>query len=336
MRYLFALLLLLAAPLAVTAQVDPEKGSFTVAQDDIVLRSAGRELALQRVYNSHWPSTGSFGTGWGTYYETSLTTMPDGAVFISEYGIGKTRYYLPTDIEQVSTASIRSARPARTPPPVQAVSCVQGRLVRLEDGYQRTVCGGVREYFDALGRLVRITSPDRYMVRIFHDGRHVREIRDSQGQHIALERSASGRIIAARAESKLIKYEYNRSSLVSVAVAGANNDNRTDFAYESDKKLTTIRVGATAPKKITYDTETGRVESVSEPNGALATYTVREDPSDPQYFLVRATLISPSGEQLSREWKYRTVEEDSRLWKEIVQADHPILLAHAASNKTFH
>lgn len=308
-----SILLLLAAPCIAMAQVNLENGSFMLTQADIVLRSSGRELVLQRVYNSRWQLTGSFGVGWGTYYETSLSTLPDGTVLISEHGVGKTSVYLPAQVEQASAASIRSPYPVRTPP-ASAVPCTRGRVIRLSDGYQRMVCNGTREVFDVLGRLVRIATSDGYTVRVLHEGKRVREIRDSLGRRITLEWSASGRVVAARSGALRIGYDYTRNNLTSVANAGMT----AHFAYDSDRRLTEIRIGDALPSRIAYDADTGRVESIVEPNGASARYVVQHDPDEPRFFRVKATLTSPAGEQLSREWEYR-IDDENVPWQEVAR-----------------
>lgn len=90
-----ALMALLSVPPA-QAKVNLKNGNYYVSYTDMIIGVPEFEIA--RTYNSKATQTLSFGFGWGTDIDTSLTVAGDGSVVVMENGSGATRRYNPPSL----------------------------------------------------------------------------------------------------------------------------------------------------------------------------------------------------------------------------------------------
>ena len=89
----FGLAMLISATLF--AGVNLKNGNFYISYTDIIVPGDGPDLEVTRTYNSKSTHVGWFGFGWGSPYETYLTTDLDGAVTIHENGAGALTRFTP-------------------------------------------------------------------------------------------------------------------------------------------------------------------------------------------------------------------------------------------------
>lgn len=86
-------ILLLFSMAPAHAKVNLKNGNYYVSYTDMIVGVP--EFEIVRTYNSKATQTLSFGFGWGTDFDTSLTVAGDGSVVLKENGSGKNRSYNP-------------------------------------------------------------------------------------------------------------------------------------------------------------------------------------------------------------------------------------------------
>lgn len=90
----FAAVIAMAMPLH--AGVNMKNGNFYITYTDVVFPNS--EFEISRTYNSKSSKSLSFGVGWGTRYETSLSVTGVGSVSLIEHGSGAQRSYHPSEL----------------------------------------------------------------------------------------------------------------------------------------------------------------------------------------------------------------------------------------------
>lgn len=78
------------------ALVDMKNSNYHESWLDISLTGTGYALKVQRSYNSRSLSSGMFGYGWCSDFETNLEKMPEGRLKLTECGAGQEVFYSPS------------------------------------------------------------------------------------------------------------------------------------------------------------------------------------------------------------------------------------------------
>ncbi|MBU2981441.1 hypothetical protein KO498_06395 [Lentibacter algarum] len=94
---LAVLLLSITAPESARAGINLKNGNFYITYTDMIIGHP--EFSIVRTYNSKAGKTLSFGFGWGTDLDTSLTVVGDGTVILDENGSGARRVFRPSQTD---------------------------------------------------------------------------------------------------------------------------------------------------------------------------------------------------------------------------------------------
>lgn len=97
-------LVLMAMPQTAKAGVNLKNGNFYITYTDLIVGYP--ELHIARTYNSKATRTLSFGFGWGSELDTSLTVVGDGTVVLNENGSGARKYFRPPRLNKAEREKI--------------------------------------------------------------------------------------------------------------------------------------------------------------------------------------------------------------------------------------
>jgi YD repeat-containing protein len=262
-RIIFTILLLL--PGIATAEVDPTNGNFVISYKDF----GGDDIDLIRTYNSQSDKNGWFGYGWGTPFETHLVVLPDGSVEVQENGSGHIARYFSRGEGRV----LRSGNQIQLPTGGIAESneCEEAAVTRLNDEYQRTLCGKGFAYFDLAGRFIRYERAG-YRLIVHYAGKYPDRSEDSLGNKLFFAWTPTGHISQTRTgkAAPVINYLYDKKgNLIQSNELGGNY-----YKYEYDTKHNMTRVGYVdnTHMDMKYD-EKNRIISVTLTDGSQAKYS---------------------------------------------------------------
>lgn len=341
MRLLTLFSALLLVPGLAPAEVNPKNGNFVISYEDIEQRSGGYELNLRRTYNSKTPRPGWFGWGWGSRFETYAMEMPDGSAVVHENGSGRISYYdgeQPSATSQglekilaamavaeqhdtAGTAALRERLRGNEELRVRMVrqhgirtdsttgstwlsrDCLQGKLVRIVGGYERTACDGSTDFFAAQGHMIAHEDGD-YRIDVHYDGSRVTSIDDSQGQSLQLEWTPDGQVSSARNKGgRRVNYSYNeRGELVSIGEG-------YHYEYDDLHRMTAIRYIDTTSHLMAYG-EDGMIRSSINRYEEETRYAYGSDPADPDRYWTTVTEITPAGRSIAKTYEYRVASSD--------------------------
>lgn len=304
----------------VYAAVNYTNGNFYTSYTDIIVSTQGKDLRIDRTYNSMATETGWFGFGWGSNYETFLTVSPDGSVIVHENGAGsRTRFVPETSIDPVSAAKLVSSamveqeaiefrdekryldmlkqnadlRQAYARKYGVSVSLTKGtelfankrakqKIVVTDNGYLRISDGGDKtEYFSNLGKLSSIRYRNDYLVTLIYDkSGHVKEIKDSLGNQLIIGRDNNHRVISVHSSD---------DKQATYKYAGENLVHSTDtngtiykYSYDTKHNLTAINYADDSQTRVSYQKDTQMVEKVTYSNGDVKEYHYGVNPQTPE------------------------------------------------------
>lgn len=134
-------------------------------------------------------------------------------------------------------------------------------------------------------------------------GAHPDKIETSDGDKIYLKWTNDGHIAEARTEDNMkMLYTYDKSG--NLVLANKVGGNYYRYEYDGNHKMTRIGYIDNTHKDIQYNKD-GFVSSVTEPDGAKATYSYRSDPKKPaEHYWTTTTSTSVSGQKTSLEEEF--------------------------------
>ena len=91
-----SVLILTQIPSVANALVDMKNSNYHDSWLDISLLGNGYPLKVTRAYNSRSNSSGMFGYGWCSDFETNIEKMPEGRLKLTECGAGQEVFYSPS------------------------------------------------------------------------------------------------------------------------------------------------------------------------------------------------------------------------------------------------
>ena len=350
MKFKFILVLLLILPSITLADVNFRTGDFYISYTDIEPKDTAttksnkdHELKLERIYHSKPAKLGMFGFGWGAFFETHLTAMPDGTAVIQENGCGRINYYHPEkpNIEsgvkriiktiterdklspdaaetlhkslisneelrliKVQEYAIKSDLTENTV--LQSVAC-GSELKREKDHYTRTQNDKSKDIFNLQGQLIRHEHPDGYVINITHENNCPVLIKDSLNQTIQIKCNDKGLIIESSGSNSKNKATYSYDEKNHLILFVDKDAQSYHYQYDNHNNLTRIEYMDKSSMTMDYDPNLiGYVRSVTEKTGEKTQYEYRKDPKDQQHYWTKVTQFSASGEQLStKEYEYK-------------------------------
>lgn len=194
--------------------------------------------------------------------------------------------------------------------------CGKASLVRVSEGYRRNDCNRfgdnevATDTFDLQGRLIRHQLADGYAVTIHYDDTGVNEIRDTLGQSISLTWTDEGQVASAKTNSEEVKYTYDeKQDLIEFATKSGNNYR---YSYDYKHNLTRITYIDDSSTFISYSPKmNGIADALTERNGDQQTFVYSTHPSNPNHHWTKHTVISHSGQSISKEYEYENQTSDT-------------------------
>lgn len=177
--------------------------------------------------------------------------------------------------------------------------CGEASLTRVADGYRRVDCNRfgdaepATDTFDLRGRLVRHELNDGYAVTIRYAEAGMAEIRDTQGQSIALTWTPEGRVSSAKANETEMTYVYDVKQ--NLQKATTTNGLSYRYSYDANHNLTRITYIDDTSMSISYSPKViGRVATVTQRNGDQQSF-VFPDESNKQSSIESEREHNPTG-----------------------------------------
>jgi YD repeat-containing protein len=263
-----------AAPLApqrVHFAPDPvnlSNGNLYLPMRDLYLPAYRFPLTIDRAYNSRSTADGPFGFGWSFNYGVKI--RQDAAGLLIQEGDGSTRRY----------QSSKNGFEAK----IGAYS----RITKSADGsYVRTRAGGIRERFDAKGRLVRMEDGNGYWVQLTYRNDRLTTVQDGAGRSLTFTYNARGKIATITDPlGRTLQYQYADRGDLSVSTDLSGHETR--YAYDDLHNLIGIRYADGAETTMTYDTQRDLIISEHGPGGRLTSYQYLLSPATPDQYSVVA------------------------------------------------
>jgi YD repeat-containing protein len=194
------------------------------------------------------------------------------------------------------------------------------KLVKTKDGYVRTSNDGKSETFSDAGQLVEIKTKNGYKTSFTYKKNKLHSIKDSKAKQLFFEWYSNGRVKHLwSAGDKKALYKYKGKNLVfSRDVAG----NEYEFAYDKNHNLTKIIYNPNRKKgekedsmKMTYESKTFFVSSITDRNGETTKYKYESDPKNPSdHYWTLVTKKGFSGKPVTNRYEYeiKTKPDGSR------------------------
>lgn len=186
--------------------------------------------------------------------------------------------------------------------------CGETALSRVAEGYRRIDCNRFGDSepaidtFDLKGRLIRHELQDGYAVTVEYADAGTAEIRDTLGQRIALSWTPEGRVARAKTAQTEVNYFYTQPDLTEVSTRDGNTYR---YYYDNNHNLTRINYIDDSNMFISYSPRVnGMADAVTQRNGDQQTFVYRTDPGNSRHYWTRHTVISRTGQTVSREYEY--------------------------------
>jgi YD repeat-containing protein len=299
------------------AGVNLKNGNFYIGYTDIVVPGGGHDLEITRTYNSYTTTKGWFGLGWGSPFETKLSTSSDGSVVIIENGSGAKTRFTPkkkidpnaaaqkivdamrkqNDISGVaeknmlkrlaSDATLRQSWEAKLGLKTKLASGsvlysnTRGlqELHKMESGYKRVQNDGKLQFFNNEGLLVKIKDKHGYTVSLDYQKGVLKSVKDSQAKQLFFDWYDTGLVksIWSSGEKKA-GYKYDSGGNLSYAKDVEGNS----FQYEYNKSpsINKITYSDNSIMEISYVPKTYWVSSIADRNGTKTNYKYEFNPNN--------------------------------------------------------
>jgi len=299
------------------AGVNLKNGNFYIGYTDIVVPGGGHDLEITRTYNSYTTTKGWFGLGWGSPYETKLSTSSDGSVVIIENGSGaKTRFTPQKKIDPKASAqkivdamrkqsdisgmaeknmlkrlagdaTLRQSWEAKLGLKTKLASGsvlysnTRGlqELHKIESGYKRVQNDGKLQFFNNKGQLVKVKDKHGYTVSLDYQKGVLKSVKDSQAKQLFFDWYDTGLVksIWSSGEKKA-GYKYDSSG--NLTYAKDVEGNSFQYEYNKSPSINKISYSDNSVMEISYVPKTYWVSSITDRNGSKTNYKYEFNPSN--------------------------------------------------------
>jgi YD repeat-containing protein len=353
------------------AGVNPKNGNFYVSYRDIVFKDAPIKMNIERTYNSKISSSGWFGVGWGSDFETFLYTIPGGGVCIHNNGSGKRDIQNPSswDLDNINKhvdeliEVMKAEGKLKTPDEITIQrnklindmqlrnsywlrylikgkvkniiiepgtklysSCNCGGFAYLyvtENGYYRKSNGGITEFFDLNGKLVKLEDDKGNWVSLsYNDSLNIKMIEDKSGNKLSFWTNQNGMVVKIKSSTnKTATYKYENKNLVYSCDA---DENQYWHTYDKFSNMLSITYSDSSQMLLKYQKETQFITEVITQDGYKTqyNYTSKDDKEYNTQILYKNKNDSLIKTELRR-WINKT-KENGVIWvyKEIIITDN--------------
>lgn len=296
-------------------EVNPDSGTVTYTSIDCISDNGGKQLYVERFFNSSAKQSGWFGFGHGSQFETYVVMELDETLSVHEYGQSTSRIFTSVSRQASAEDMVRLILEKRKIYANETMKkrLLQNRTLRSEiarelglvsrpdegevfisndfDGeniifkdnqFIRTLKDGKVLRFTAAGRLSEISESRRnHSIKISYDdlGR-AKTISDNHSNQLTLSWDPYGKVseILSGSNGRRSKYSYREGLLEKVV----NQENEV-FAYEFDGRLNLTKVsypGQKNPLTIEYNAKTRRPREVIYPDRSKVEYNFSETRDD--------------------------------------------------------
>lgn len=255
-------------------------------------------------YNSNSDNRGTFGTSWGSTFDTRAVGLPDGRVAVLENGNGAITVYGTGPEEETREEMERAVAQATLHPSdaarqminnkltiesryamAAAANCGAAVLATSATGYVRLTCSGRVEFFDEDGRLTQYIDGNQgeantVTITRSADGR-ITAIRDEMGHRLSFNRTGNTLTITDETNAT-VSYDFDAQGR-NTRLAGSDMPTYS-FRYNDRGKLETVRYMDGTAITIAYDYH-GRVIGLNTRFGDL--FAFRYNPEENQTLIVR-------------------------------------------------
>lgn len=271
--------------------VNVRNGNFAVTYSAFE-REQG--VPYRRTYNSRSSNAGTFGTGWGSPFDTALVVLDRERVVVVENGNGALTAYgqvSSEDAEDLDLAVVSALAKARAPTarlrrlvadfrglfsqrrpapmPIDRTRALAGQVCRAalvekrQGRWRRTRCDGVVEIFRPDGRLIESSSADPGDTLVLSwEGSRLRRVSRADGRRLDFQRTADTVRVVAEAGQE-ITYDMAEGRNIAVHETDAAP---LGFRYDGQANLIGIDFIDTTHRDIAYDNE-DRAKLITGRNG---------------------------------------------------------------------
>ncbi|MEW6100871.1 MAG: RHS repeat-associated core domain-containing protein [Candidatus Omnitrophota bacterium] len=249
--------------------INVANGAMFTSRADILIPAREIPLELTFNYNSQDDFSGSFGFGWRSNYDISLTEQADGSV-------------IEVDESGVYTIYAKNPDSSYTPSPGK-----YSVLTKNPDGsFTVTRKHGKKLFFDSYGRLTKIEGRNGNYLNIIRAPNWViSEVRHSDGRSLIFTQNLNGKITQVTDPAlRTFKYEYSSSGDLAKTIDPLNNE--TLFEYDFTHNLTKLTDANNHTLNFEYDPDGRAYHSWQDNNNNEVTLSF--DPVN------KTTLVSDS------------------------------------------
>lgn len=293
-------------------EVNPEIGNVTYTAIDCISKNGGRQLYIERFYNSAAKQTGWFGFGHGSQYETYLKKEADGTLSVYEYGQTPPRSFTPNAgeidtekmvnqiLESKKFSSLGNAKEAlkkkllenrsfrvETAREVGVTATTLGnkgafhskdfdgeKIIFDENFYVRTTRDGKSEKFNESGKLVEVKFPQKKLqIGLKYDDKGMlKNISDNVGNQLEVKFGLGGLISTIQSVSDNKISSYSYKQNILEKVTNEKNE---VYTYEFDRNLNLVKITKPdfkRPQTLEYDLKTRKPLKIHNPDGSKIEY----------------------------------------------------------------
>lgn len=240
-------------------------GGLQLSFVDVLLPADQLPLALKRRYFSGLTREGVFGAGWASTLDVQVVAAADGRGLQIAEADGRISVYRPGSDGRFE--------------PI-AGHFLQHTVTRAENGHVRQWGDGMREEFDAGGRLTKRSFGSDSIALTYIDGKSVQPVGATDAAGRKLEFTYEAGLLAQVTDplGRKTTFRYEARRLVEVTDAAGRT---TRFGYDASGRLIEMTLPMGQKLGFAFDGQ-GRVTQVTGPgaiNARFAWQTVRESPS---------------------------------------------------------
>jgi RHS repeat-associated protein len=259
--------------------VNTATGALCETEVDAALPGQGNSFAMARTYNSGDTSSGPFGKGWSTPFDSSLAMQPYGGVVL-EASDGQRTSYVPNGTSFDGASGARS------------------RLSSTADGYELVTPEGDSIRFDSSGVITSSKDAEGKGLTFEYSGGKVAAVVDHAGRRVTFSYNADGFVDRMDLpDGRYVTYGYTNGHLTTVTDMRGHT---TTYGYDAAGRLESILDPLGHYKMRTTYNDAGRVVSQLDARGNESLFSW-----DPE--TQTATTTDPRG------GKWRDVYQDNVL-----------------------
>jgi YD repeat-containing protein len=175
-------------------------------------------------------------------------------------------------------------------------------VVRLTNGFKRTLADGTYEHFDEQGRLTAMFDRNTNSLKLSYEKNRLTGIVDNQGRRLTVTYQAnSGKVKKIVGPNNLTAtYIFKGEDLIEVS---DSSQKRYKFAYDDVHNLTKITYPDGKTKGLTYNKDKDWVTSFQNEKGCVEKYDYQINKEDPRSYY-KSLVVKKCGDKVTNESVY--------------------------------